>query len=226
VPLLGRIGAVVAGLGVSLQPALLQYGSVGRVDHHGLILLTTAALLGFGLRLAINPSRDRIPVAGGVVAALGIWVSTEVLLPVALLLIAFLVAWIVSGVPRASVMRNFAVWWAGASMVVLVVERAPDMLTPRDLDRISAVHLLVAVLAAAFWMLVGMARTARWQARALLALGAGTVTAATLWLLAPSFVAGPFGTCRPPCGMHGCRESPSYNHSGRSVRTRHKRCTC
>jgi hypothetical protein len=196
-PLVGRVGAVVAGLGVALQPTLLAYGSPGRVDHHGLIFLTTAVLFGFSVRLAIEPRSARASAAAGIAAALGIWVSTELLLPVALVLMAFLVAWIVSGTPSASVMRTFALWWAGGTVVALLIERAPDMLDSRDLDRISAVHLLVAGLAAAFWVLVGFASTDRWQTRALLATGAGLVTAVTLWLIVPSFVSGPFGDVPP-----------------------------
>jgi hypothetical protein len=195
-PLVGRVGAVVAGLGVALQPTLLAYGSVGRVDHHGLIFLTTAALLGLGVRLAQHPSTTRAA-AAGMVAAAGVWVSTELLLPIALFLMVFLVAWVVAGVPTAGVLRTFALWWAGGSVLALVVERAPDMLSSRDLDRVSAVHLLVAVLAATFWTLVGVATTKRWQPRALLATGAGAVTAAVLWLVVPSFVAGPFGDVPP-----------------------------
>jgi hypothetical protein len=97
----------------------------GRVDHHGLIFLTTAVLFGFSVRLAIEPRSARASAAAGIAAALGIWVSTELLLPVALFLMAFLVAWIVSGAPSASVMRTFALWWAGGTVVALVIERAP-----------------------------------------------------------------------------------------------------
>lgn len=196
-PLVGRVGAVVAGLGVALQPTLLAYGSVGRVDHHGLIFLGTAALLGWGVRLARNPSSSRAAAGAGIAAAAGVWVSTELLLPIALFLVGFLVAWIAARVPDADVLRTFSLWWTGATGLALVVERAPDMLTA-DLDRISAVHLVVAGLAAVFWAMVGAApRIARWQGRAVAAAVAGAVTATVLWWTVPSFVAGPFGDVPP-----------------------------
>ena len=196
-PLVGRVGAVVAGLGVALQPTLLAYGSPGRVDHHGLIFLTTAVLFGLAVRLALEPGNDRTAAAAGLVAAVGIWVSTEVLLPVAFFLVAFLVAWVVTGTPRPETMRRFGLWWTGGMVILLAVERAPDMLMARDLDRISAIHLVVAALAATFWVLVGLGTTDRRRTRAALAIAAGAVTAVILWIIVPGFIAGPFGDVPP-----------------------------
>jgi hypothetical protein len=92
----------------------------------------------------------------------------------------------------------FGGWWTLGTLAALVVERAPDVLVSRDLDRISAVHLLVAALAFGFWQLVWMFPTVSgWQRRALSTAGAGLVTGTLLWLLVPGFAAGPFGDVPP-----------------------------
>lgn len=198
VPLVGRVGALVAGLGVALQPALAQYGAVGRVDHHGLILLLAAVLLGFTVRLVNSPGDHRLAVAAGVTAAIGLWVSTEFLLPIAIFLSALLVAWVVTGAPEAVTMRRVTSAWAVGLGVILLIERGGGAVGSDDLDRVSAVHLVVAGLALAFWFLVGASPVVgtRWV-RSGLAVAAGLATGAVLWLVVPGFANGPFGDVPP-----------------------------
>lgn len=194
-PLLGKVGALVAGLGVAIQPALLAYGSVGRVDHHSLIFIAAAVLVGLSLRLVDRPTETRLAVSAGVVAGLGLWVSTEFLLPTAVVLLAFCVAWVIGGEPAPRAMQRLCAAWVVTVLVALMIERAPD-LRSQDLDRISLVHFVVAVLAFAFWRmlpLVALAKLGRFGQ----ALGAGAVAGLLLWFAVPSFVAGPFGDVPP-----------------------------
>jgi hypothetical protein len=196
-PLVGRAGALVAGLGVVLQPALQSYGAVGRVDHHSLIFLCTALLLGLAVRFVLRGSRTVWSSLAGAVAGLGLWVSTEFLLPLGLLLLATAVAWVVAEKPGIQTMRRFSLWLWLSTITALLVERLPDAFSSRDLDRISLVHVVVTTLAGLFWILAGVMR-----GRSQIQRTAGGLTAAgalglLLWLMVPSFVAGPFGDVPP-----------------------------
>ncbi len=195
-PLVGRAGALVAGLGVVLQPALQSYGGVGRVDHHSLIFLCTALLLGLAIRFA-RDTRRLWPGMAGAVAGLGLWVSTEFLLPVALLLVATAVGWVMAEKPSIRTMQWFSLWLVLSTITALLAERLPDALASRDLDRISFVHVVVTTLSGLFWMAAGMMPGGSRLRRAV----AGVTTTGALGLLlglvVPSFVAGPFGDVPP-----------------------------
>lgn len=198
-PLVGRIGALVAGVGVALQPTLQAYGAVGRVDHHGLILLLAAVLLGCAFRLALDPYRLGPGIAAGVVSGIGLWVSVEFLLPIGLFLTCFLTAWVLRGAPFGLAMRAMAVAWLATTAIAVYVERGPIGFQSDDLDRISAIHVMLAALAAVFWVGVGLTirNEGRRRNRLRVAAVVGFATGAALWLVAPDFASGPFGDVPP-----------------------------
>lgn len=179
-----------------LQAGLLSYGSAGRADHHMLILLLHVVLLGAGIRMLMEPARRGPPVLAGVTAATGIWVSPEILLPLGILFAAQGVAWLLDGGehPRAGIRLGASL--AATLGVALLVERGPtDTLAALEYDRISRVHLEMALVATAFWALAGR----RWRGgepRQGLRLAHLLVVAPALVggfvLLRPRFVRGPW----------------------------------
>lgn len=190
-PLLGTTGGVVAGLALVLQPALQSYGGVGRADHHMLIVISAALLVGWTIRMVLRPSGTTAARWAGVTCAFGVWVSTEFLLAVALFLLVGVFGWVRSERPSAQLMRVASVAWAGGTTVALLIERAPDMFPSRDLDRISFIHLVVAALAVVFWAAAERAPGA--LPRLLAAVAAAAITGGVLVAMFPGFVAGPFG---------------------------------
>ena len=192
VPLVGRVGGLVAGLGVVLQPGLASYGGAGRVDHHGLIFVVAAVLVGLMIRLALTPRRE-LAVALGATAAVGVWVSTEFLLLAGLALLIACVGWVARGAPVSAAARTAGGAWLIGLGVALVVERGWVGIEVPELDRISWVHLLVGLLTAAFWVAAarwGADRPVRRMAQGVVAGVAGLVVLA---LLEPGFLSGPFG---------------------------------
>jgi len=195
-PLVGLRGGVVAGIAVALQPTVMAYGTVARVDHHSLLFLLFVLFLGFGLRVV----RLQSPGAGaiaGVTAAAGLWVSTEFLLPLALGIVAVTVAWLMVGEGVARLGLWFTTAWLAATVLLLLVERGWDGLESADLDRISGVHVVVAGLVVLFWLAAVAASVVSRRGRLWFAVGVGGALAVLLVALVPSFVRGPFGDVPP-----------------------------
>ena len=66
--------------------AAFGYGIFGRADHHTLLLLLTALMLGCMLRAALGGSSDRAQrnwaALGGLAAGFGVWISPEMMVPI------------------------------------------------------------------------------------------------------------------------------------------------
>jgi hypothetical protein len=193
-PLLRRQDRFFAMAFLLLQPAVLVYGMIGRADHHALQLLLFALHLGFVLRLLINPLGVGAMIGAGLTLALGFWVSTEFLLSFGLLLVVFGVLWLQNerwAVPASIYCITFAVALGGA----IAVERPFADWFTISFDRISIVHLTLAILSVAAWTLLAtFARTVwarRPSQRALLALAVGATALGLMYGLFPRFFGGP-----------------------------------
>jgi len=150
-PLIPREGLVYLGVVSLAQPALLSYYAAARPDHHSLIGLLFVLLLGLILRLLTGEGNRRTALIAGTVAGLGLWVSVEFLLPVAITLTALGLAWLVHRGDYARAGRDLAL---GAVLVIafaLIVERPASEELTIEYDRISIVHLFVLSMILAFW---------------------------------------------------------------------------
>jgi hypothetical protein len=137
-----------------VQPGVLEYGSAGRADHHALILLAFVLVLGAWMRALLNPSRRRAAFAAGAVSGLGLWVSPETLLPLAILFVSGVTAWVVHG--QRYVLANLRVCAGLLAAIVLaiVLERPPSNWNAIEFDRISVAHVTMGLVALAFWCVV------------------------------------------------------------------------
>jgi asparagine N-glycosylation enzyme membrane subunit Stt3 len=93
-PILDRDARMLACLALLWQPMVLAYSSLGRPDHHALLLLLFVLLLGLTFRLLADPYARRLAELAGLVAALAIWVSPEALVFIAPSLVALGWAWL------------------------------------------------------------------------------------------------------------------------------------
>lgn len=183
-------------LALVAQIAIWPQGLLGRTDHHMLIMLVFAAAFGGAWRIVLGATSRRVAFAAGAAAGFGLWLSVEFLMAMAVLFAALSICWIRGGGEQAS--RNF--WHAvGLSAVValaILVDRPPGDWLAEEYDRISIVHLLVGLVAAAFWAVAaGLSRAgaaADSTSRRLLVCGLGAVLAgAVVFLVFPKFFAGP-----------------------------------
>jgi hypothetical protein len=183
-------------LALIAQIAIWPHGLLGRTDHHMLILLVFGAALAGVWRILLGDPRTAVALAAGAAAGFGLWLSVEFLVVLAVLFAALTLCWVRTGGDLA----RRGLWHAvGLTLVVAValpVERPPDDWLTVEYDRISIVHLLVCLLAAAFWAVAAfLSRAGRATATTrgrLIVCGLGAAAAGGIMLLVfPKFFAGP-----------------------------------
>src|SRR5205823_5353906 len=86
-----------AGLAAILllaQPALLSYTDPRGPNHHGILFLVFIFACGFVLRALREPENRRVAVWAGVVTGIGLWISIEFLVPLAVALVTLGLVWL------------------------------------------------------------------------------------------------------------------------------------
>ena len=197
-PLFRPSGLVYLGIVSLTQPALLSYFSAARPDHHGLIALLFVLMLGFGLRLAYDLATDdrRTALLGGVVGGLGLWVSVEFLLPLALLLAALGLGWLKLRLHYARAGSLFTTGVVLVTVLAMLTERPPADWLVVEYDRISIVHLAVFAAILAFWRVIGnmdtWSLTEKPENRLTIGLFGALFVLTAIYALYPKFFAGPY----------------------------------
>jgi hypothetical protein len=156
-PALDRDTRLFACLALLTQPSVLAYTSVGRPDHHSLLLLLAMILIGLTARLAAAPQDRRPALLAGAIAALGIWVSPEAMTFVAVSLATLGLFWLAGTPGMARANRAYLLATAAVLAIALVIERGPGDLFAVESDRLSIVHVLLFALIAGFWGIIAWA---------------------------------------------------------------------
>ena len=185
-------GRVYVGIIFVAQIFLSQVFALGRVDHHGLLVLIAAILLGLGLKLLGRSASERTALLAGVVAGLGMWIGIEGLIGVAMIVGLLWVAWIRK--PGEYARYGFVFTGTLTTMTVLAIvsEHPPDLWFTVQYDVLSIVHLFVFALITIFWALISRpALSCKWQLRVLATLAFMCISFALLWIIYPKFFAGP-----------------------------------
>jgi hypothetical protein len=159
-PALDRDSRLLACLVLLTQPTVLAYTSVGRPDHHSMLLLLALVLIGLTARLAAVPRDLRAARLAGAIAALSIWVSPEAMTFVAVSLATLGLFWLFGTPGLARTQRAYLVTASGVLALALVIERGPEGLLAAESDRLSIVHVALFALIAAFWTVVARAERA------------------------------------------------------------------
>ena len=185
-----------------LQPAVLVYAMAGRADHHVLQVVLMVVFGGLVLRLLTRPFDRNTALGAGVAAGLGIWVSVEFLVALACALSVLGLVWVRFHGGWARVNLTFAAGLAIMVALALVIERPPAQLLAVEYDRISVVHLVIAVIVFAYWYAVTVLPMATaWIAgpgrRLAIGIGGAGVGGLLLAVLFPKFFAGPMADVDP-----------------------------
>jgi hypothetical protein len=159
-PALDRDSRLFACLVLLTQPTVLAYTSIGRPDHHSLLLLLALVLIGLTARLAWTPGDRRAALLAGAIAGLGLWISPEAMTFIGVSLAALGLFWLTGTPGLARANRDYLL--AAAAMLAggLLLERAPAELLALESDRLSIVHVLLFMLIAGFWMIMDRAERA------------------------------------------------------------------
>jgi hypothetical protein len=185
----------VAALMVLLNGAAMTYSLPARPDHHSLGLLLTVLSISQVVRTVLNAADRAGAVKAGAWAGFGVWVSPEALIGVAPILIAFGCLWLLMTDNAPAWARKGRLFSTGMGVVILaaiILEHPPADWLRAEYDKVSILHLALAVTAAAdFWLAEKMPWGA-WR-RAIAALAVAAVSAWILTLLFPGFYLGPLG---------------------------------
>jgi hypothetical protein len=178
-----------------VQIVVLAYGSAGRADHHALIVFLFTLLVGTWLRTILEPGSKRWPAFTGVLAALGVWVSPELLLPLALVFASGGLAWLLNGTERLTQNRALASALVVGLAVALALQHGPASFLVVHYDQVALPHLTMAGLALLFWVVAGTTRTRRAR-MGFVAFGA-PLTGLVLLGIHPNFFRGPWADADP-----------------------------
>ena len=184
-----------------LQTGVLSYTDAGRVDHHGILILSFVLACGFVLRALMQPRDSRFAFASGAMIAVGLWISTEFLPLLICALGTFGLLWLRDGERWIPLNRWFTAGFALFVAIVLPLERSPlHGLFVEEHDRISIVHLLLSLLLLAFWVLVPIAVRRlgdALSARCSMAAVATALAGGIMYSIFPKFYGGPLVAVDP-----------------------------
>ncbi|MEO5337045.1 MAG: hypothetical protein H7841_09145 [Magnetospirillum sp. WYHS-4] len=196
-PSMGRVGAALAGGLSALQVGLAKLGGFGIADHHFLFLLLTVLALGFALRTLVRPSSGAgEAVAAGLTFALGLWAGPEMLVFLALVLVVLGLVWVAGDPAGAGRLRALSLALLGGLALALLLDRGWTGFGLVEQDRISAIHLVFALLVSVAWaVLSGLERRAPWLAhpsrRLAVAAVAAVAVAGAMAAIFPQLLLGP-----------------------------------
>ncbi|MFQ5955104.1 MAG: hypothetical protein ACE5JZ_08590 [Kiloniellales bacterium] len=201
-PIFDRRRLVYLGILFLLQPALANYFLAGRADHHSLILVLFALLLGFALRLVQRPFRPGLCHAAGAVAGLALWVSVESTVALFLTMGALGLFWIVAGRDFHRKSLHVAVALVAATTLAMLLNKPWDHLPVPEYDRLSIVHWTLTALIAGFWAVVSLTERrstlcATPAGRLMLAVAGLLGAAGVMWLAFPKVFLGPLADVDP-----------------------------
>lgn len=159
-PFLGRAGALIAGALTATQFGILPFAIIGRADHHAVFGLTVFLTLGFMARAFIDPPGRRPlhnfnALMTGVMLAFGFWMGPETIILLGMVFAATGLAWVAG--EEAATRRNLfaSLGLASGLMVMVLVEKGFGDFLLVEYDRLSIVHVTLALLLLAFWAGVG-----------------------------------------------------------------------
>jgi hypothetical protein len=195
-PLLDRWHRCLLVLAIFVQAPLISTGLLGRADHHMLISLAFVLSIGLTLRLVMRPFDARLAWAAGAALGFALWLSMEALLLLAASLAALTATWLWRAGDRARKSLWHALGLSAMVAFAIAVERPPAQYLAEEYDRISIVHLAVALLALAFWAGVRALERRGLEAkggprRAVVATLGAVAAGVLLYLVYPKFFGGP-----------------------------------
>ena len=199
-PVLQRHARLIACLLLLLQPSVLAYSSLGRPDHHSLLLLLFILMIGLTGRFLLHEATRTTALAAGAVAALGLWISTEALIVLASTLAALGLYWLAGDRAMATHAREFTGWTTVLLALALLLERGFGWTGPVEIDRLSVVHVVPVGLIALFWSTIvalEQRTAATFLRRSFWAVSGGLVVAALILILCPELRGGPLGEVDP-----------------------------
>lgn len=181
-----------------LLPAVEGYGRLGRPDHHSLLLFMMVLSLGLAVRTYIVAEGDRRAIWLGVALGFGLWLSVELLFVLVGIGGYLALLWVWSPAERFHQNRDLSLALLSTLVLAVMIESRPAEWLQPAFDKISIVQIMIGVLLAAFWWLIGVLQRLDKLpqsvfGRIVLGSFAVAVFSLTMELIFPGFFKGPMG---------------------------------
>lgn len=170
-----------------------------RVDHHAYILLSAAAAFFCLQALLLNLRPLRMAGLMALAMALGLWNGAEILPMLAITSIALSAAMVADGRRLSLAGPVFGLCLLGFTGILLPISRPPAEYGLIAYDAFSLFYVLIALAAAAYFLLLGVATRfiSSRLLRGALALFLGVSTLALFLKAFPDFIFGPYAKAHP-----------------------------
>jgi hypothetical protein len=205
-PLWQSPGHRFAALILLTNAAAFGYGMFGRPDHHTLLLLLTALMLGAMLRAALAgipaAEQQRWSMWGGFYAGLGVWVSPEMMVPIVPVIATLGLFWLdaPADAKRASDGASLRDWAASGAafslamaavmLVAIPIEQPPAHWLSPEYDKVSIPYLVLPLIWAAVFLVAQRLRGGV-VLRSIAGAGLALLGFGLLLLLFPNLLLGP-----------------------------------
>lgn len=136
---------------LAVQPIIQNYFGIGRVDHHMVLAVLMAGVLGCLIRLGETERRTRLALLAGALSGLGIWISLEFLIVYVPVTIGLGVCWLLWGTSWRKANRDFALATLIICIVAIAIDVSPDQWPIDRYDRISIAQVFLVFCSALFW---------------------------------------------------------------------------
>ncbi|PHQ70546.1 MAG: hypothetical protein COB93_05290 [Sneathiella sp.] len=151
VPLMQQKNLLLVVIMLAVQPVIQDYVGVGRVDHHALLAVLTAAVLGCLIRLSRTGKSGNYALCAGAISGFGLWVSLEFLTIYVPVTIGLGACWLVWGQKWRKANRDFAIATLVVSVIAIVIEVPTQDWFIAWYDRISVAQAFLVLCPAIFW---------------------------------------------------------------------------
>jgi hypothetical protein len=151
-PLVRRENLLLAALSLGAQTTVQNYFWPGRVDHHSIVALCTALLIGFFVRCSApdNTARKNALLAG-VVAGSGLWLSLEFLIVLVPFYLTSWLCWVRGNPSWLSIARDFSLAIFCTCLFAILVEAPPKEWFDVHYDKISVAQVGLVFCPLFFW---------------------------------------------------------------------------
>ncbi len=158
-PLIGRVGACLAGGLTAAQIGFMGYAIAGNADHHILFALINVLAFGFIIRSfsgqrgsSQRGSGQRgAALAAGALISLGFWIGIEEIAFLAICLGMIGLPWLLGEKDSADRNYHLCLGLTLSLALVLLAERGPEHYLGVEYDRVSIIQMTIAALLLTFW---------------------------------------------------------------------------
>jgi hypothetical protein len=198
-PLMHSPNLLLIAILVAVQPAIQSYLGVGKIDHHAVLAVIMAGILGCLIRANNSENKVRYAAIAGSLSGLGIWISLEFLIVYVPLTIGLGLCWIFWGSPWRQINKSFALAVLCVCSVGFLVDTPIEEWLVDRYDRLTIAQVFLVSCPAVFWIF--FARISDRSKRILARLSCATIFAAICFTLIlfvfPDLFVGPLAEADP-----------------------------